>query len=243
MLTPFLCCVLLCACCACIEMRDELDIACLCALSLRHQHATHKRSCICEHAVLRQSCIPDSSAPAPRCACSSCCCPCADPSIPQTWEHGDLKEVGSQACSLSTGQCLRIGIARALYTRAQIIFLDDPFASLDATTASYLMSFLTNYICHVEQRLVILTTHSVHLLSNCLIIVLANGQEINRGVFAHLSANCSAFQGLMAKVKVIAGVREETAIVEQTAGEGQEEDGMEAKQTGKRCRCLLYDVM
>jgi ABC-type multidrug transport system fused ATPase/permease subunit len=45
---------------------------------------------------------------------------------------GDLTEVGAQGISLSGGQKWRLTMARALYSRAGILILDDVFSALDA---------------------------------------------------------------------------------------------------------------
>ncbi|PBP23976.1 P-loop containing nucleoside triphosphate hydrolase protein, partial [Diplocarpon rosae] len=48
------------------------------------------------------------------------------------FDDGDLTEVGAQGISLSGGQKWRLTLARALYSRAGILVLDDVFSALDA---------------------------------------------------------------------------------------------------------------
>ena len=48
------------------------------------------------------------------------------------FEDGDLTEVGAQGISLSGGQRWRVTLARAFYSRAGILILDDVFSALDA---------------------------------------------------------------------------------------------------------------
>lgn len=46
--------------------------------------------------------------------------------------HGDQKRLGGTGAALSGGQKSRVALARAVYSRSDIIILDDPLAALDA---------------------------------------------------------------------------------------------------------------
>lgn len=50
--------------------------------------------------------------------------------------HGDETEVGENGTALSGGQKSRVALARALYSKAPLLLLDDIFSALDAKTAS-----------------------------------------------------------------------------------------------------------
>ncbi|KAJ3114501.1 hypothetical protein HDU96_002015 [Phlyctochytrium bullatum] len=54
-------------------------------------------------------------------------------------EGGDLTEVGEKGINLSGGQKQRIALARACYSRAKVVLLDDPLSAVDAPTAKQLM--------------------------------------------------------------------------------------------------------
>ena len=47
-------------------------------------------------------------------------------------EFGDLTEIGEQGINLSGGQKQRLSIARALYSNADVYFMDDALSALDA---------------------------------------------------------------------------------------------------------------
>ena len=47
-------------------------------------------------------------------------------------EGGDLTEIGERGINLSGGQKARVSIARAVYTNADIVLMDDPLSTLDA---------------------------------------------------------------------------------------------------------------
>jgi ABC-type multidrug transport system fused ATPase/permease subunit len=49
----------------------------------------------------------------------------------ELFEAGDKTEVGEKGLTLSGGQKARITLARAIYSRAQIILLDDVLAALE----------------------------------------------------------------------------------------------------------------
>jgi ATP-binding cassette subfamily C (CFTR/MRP) protein 1 len=52
---------------------------------------------------------------------------------------GDSTVVGNEGSSLSGGQKKRIALARAIYTRAPIVILDDPFNGLDGRTETAIL--------------------------------------------------------------------------------------------------------
>lgn len=51
------------------------------------------------------------------------------------FKHGDLSAVGENGIGLSGGQKARVALARAVYSSARILLLDDPLSALDFNTA------------------------------------------------------------------------------------------------------------
>ena len=47
---------------------------------------------------------------------------------------GDLTEIGEKGINLSGGQKARLSLARAVYKRPDVIFMDDPISALDTQT-------------------------------------------------------------------------------------------------------------
>ncbi|CCA72145.1 related to multidrug resistance protein [Serendipita indica DSM 11827] len=75
---------------------------------------------------------------------------------------GDMTEIGEKGVSLSGGQRARIALARAIYSPARTILLDDPLAAVDMHTARHLTQhcFASSLM---QGRTVILVTHHVSL--------------------------------------------------------------------------------
>ncbi|KAL4891206.1 P-loop containing nucleoside triphosphate hydrolase protein [Aspergillus ambiguus] len=75
---------------------------------------------------------------------------------------GELTDIGSNGINLSGGQRWRISFARALYSRAGILIMDDIFSALDAETGRHLYEHaLTGELGKGRTR--ILVTHHVGL--------------------------------------------------------------------------------
>lgn len=55
---------------------------------------------------------------------------CLEPDL-ALFQAGDNTEVGERGLTLSGGQKARIALARAVYSQAEIILLDDPLAALE----------------------------------------------------------------------------------------------------------------
>ncbi|KAJ7638358.1 multidrug resistance-associated ABC transporter [Roridomyces roridus] len=91
-------------------------------------------------------------------------------------EDGDQSLVGERGLTLSGGQRARVSLARAIYSRASILLLDDVLSAVDAHTAHHLYhSCLKGEL--VKGRTVILVSHHVQLCASGAnyIVALNNG--------------------------------------------------------------------
>lgn len=86
------------------------------------------------------------------------------------FEEGDLKDVGENGSALSGGQRQRIALARALYSNANTVILDDVLSALDSTTAT---SIVDNCILGplMKDRTLILVTDNAKCLEKAHLIV------------------------------------------------------------------------
>ncbi|KAJ7769135.1 hypothetical protein DFH07DRAFT_1058209 [Mycena maculata] len=78
------------------------------------------------------------------------------------FQAGDQTEVGEKGLTLSGGQKARLTLARAIYSKASILLLDDVLAALDVHTAQWIVEKCLGGDL-VQGRTVILVTHNVAL--------------------------------------------------------------------------------
>lgn len=106
--------------------------------------------------------------------------------------EGDSTVVGSKGVKMSGGQKQRISLARALYSRAKLVILDDVLAGLDSVTEELVFKrvFGRDGLLHGLGATVVLATHSVkHLPQADLILVLEqDGTLVQHGSFSELNA-------------------------------------------------------
>ncbi|KAI9014437.1 P-loop containing nucleoside triphosphate hydrolase protein [Phycomyces nitens] len=80
-------------------------------------------------------------------------------------EDGDMTEIGEKGITLSGGQKARVSLARAVYSRAKNVFMDDVLSAVDAHTAKHLYeNCLIGPLMNSRTR--ILVTHHVKLCLN-----------------------------------------------------------------------------
>lgn len=77
-------------------------------------------------------------------------------------EDGDQTEIGEKGVNLSGGQKARVSLARAVYSRASYLFLDDVLSAVDAHTAAHLFDKCLRGPL-LEGRTIVLVSHHVQL--------------------------------------------------------------------------------
>lgn len=94
-------------------------------------------------------------------------------------EDSDESEIGERGVNLSGGQKARVSLARAVYSRASILFLDDVLSAVDAHTAHHIyFECLKGDL--MRGRTVILVSHHVQLCAPgaSYIVALENGRVL-----------------------------------------------------------------
>ncbi|KAG0285970.1 hypothetical protein BGZ96_009863 [Linnemannia gamsii] len=96
-------------------------------------------------------------------------------------ESGDMTEIGEQGITLSGGQKQRVSLARAIYSDASVLLLDDCLSAVDTHTGKHLFQTLTGPL--VEGRSILMATHQVQLTVNSadLVVVLEKGLVVGAG--------------------------------------------------------------
>eukprot|EP00897_Mesotaenium_endlicherianum_P011044 jgi/Mesen1/9969/ME000072S09378 len=82
---------------------------------------------------------------------------------------GHHTEIGERGVNLSGGQKARISLARACYSTAAIVLLDDPLAAVDVPTGKHLMEHVLAGV--LRDRATLLVTHNRRSLDYCSRIV------------------------------------------------------------------------
>jgi ABC-type multidrug transport system fused ATPase/permease subunit len=78
------------------------------------------------------------------------------------FKHGDLSNIGENGIGLSGGQKARVALARAVYSKAKVLLLDDPLSALDHQTADFIVHKLLASSL-VDGRVIVLVTHRTEL--------------------------------------------------------------------------------
>ncbi|KAL2539145.1 ABC transporter C family member 8 [Abeliophyllum distichum] len=113
-----------------------------------------------------------------------------------SFDYGDLTEIGQRGLNMSGGQKQRIQLARAVYNDADIYLLDDPFSAVDAHTAVTL--FNECVMTTLKKKTVVLVTHQIEFLTEVdNILVMEDGQVIQSGSYKELLMAGSTFEKLV----------------------------------------------
>ncbi|KAF9914536.1 hypothetical protein BX616_008097 [Lobosporangium transversale] len=97
-------------------------------------------------------------------------------------EHGDQTEIGERGITLSGGQKQRIALARAIYSTAGHILLDDCLSAVDAHTAKWLFAkCLMGPLMQGRTRILVTHAVSLTLRGAAHVVVLKNGVVVANG--------------------------------------------------------------
>jgi ATP-binding cassette subfamily C (CFTR/MRP) protein 1 len=115
----------------------------------------------------------------------------------EAFPFGDMTELGERGINLSGGQRQRLDLARAIYSDAGLVLMDDPLSAVDASVGRHIMD---NAICGLlKDRCRIIATHQLHILHRCdRVIYLDGGRIIADGTFVDLMVHSLPFQKIMA---------------------------------------------
>jgi ATP-binding cassette subfamily C (CFTR/MRP) protein 1 len=114
--------------------------------------------------------------------------------------EGDETVVGSRGITLSGGQKQRLALARALYAKEEIVFLDDIFSGLDADTEEHIFGklFTGNGLFRQLRTTVVLVTHAVHRLpyADYVLALGPDGRAAEQGTYESLVTSGGYIQQL-----------------------------------------------
>ncbi|KAF9183628.1 hypothetical protein BGZ51_003895 [Haplosporangium sp. Z 767] len=100
---------------------------------------------------------------------------------------GDDTEIGERGINLSQGQRQRVSLARAVYSNADIMLLDDPLSGMDAQIGKHIFQeCIKGYLAN---KTVIYVTNQLQHLQDCdHVIVMKSGSVEAQGTFKELMA-------------------------------------------------------
>ena len=100
-------------------------------------------------------------------------------------DDGIMTNVGERGIKLSGGQIQRIGVARSLYKKPEILFFDESTSSLDVKTEEDMMKSVNELLKNITK---IIISHRIVTLKNCdVIYYLKNGTIYDFGDYLKMS--------------------------------------------------------
>lgn len=109
---------------------------------------------------------------------------------------GDLTEIGERGITLSGGQKARINLARAVYSRPEIILLDDVLSAVDSKVGKKIMDECILGVLQGSTR--VLATHQLSLIGSADKVYLLNGDgTVSVGTLESLLDSTPGFKTLM----------------------------------------------
>jgi ABC-type multidrug transport system ATPase subunit len=111
--------------------------------------------------------------------------------------NGEDTEIGEKGITLSGGQKARVSLARAVYSGAPVVLLDDPLSAVDAHVGKRILEE-----CLLDGPLKgttrVLVTHQLGVLDKVdEVWVMEEGKIIERGAYRHLMSESIVFKRLM----------------------------------------------
>lgn len=111
--------------------------------------------------------------------------------------NGIETKIGERGVNISGGQQARVALARAAYSDADILLLDDPLSAVDAHVDRYLFEELIGPSGLLKDKTRVLVTHAIHHLHQVdHIVVLSDGKIAQQGTYPELMGEEGIFRTL-----------------------------------------------
>ncbi|KAI8610797.1 P-loop containing nucleoside triphosphate hydrolase protein [Chytriomyces sp. MP71] len=111
-------------------------------------------------------------------------------------QDGDHTSIGERGINLSGGQKQRVNLARLMYSKSDIVFLDDPLSAVDAHVGRHLFDNCIQGSLKSRTRL--LVTHQLHYLPECdYILFMQDGVIAEQGTYSELISAGGSFAAMI----------------------------------------------
>ncbi|XP_037710283.1 ATP-binding cassette sub-family C member Sur [Drosophila subpulchrella] len=101
--------------------------------------------------------------------------------------RGDFTTIGERGINISGGQRQRIAIARAIYSSANVVIMDDPLASLDNEVGEHIFQHCIRQMLEKSNRTFILVTQQLHRIREAeYLIAIKDGRVEACGSYAEI---------------------------------------------------------
>ncbi|KAJ2073371.1 ATP-binding cassette glutathione S-conjugate transporter ycf1, partial [Coemansia sp. RSA 455] len=85
----------------------------------------------------------------------------------EVWPHSDLTVIGENGINISGGQRAHLALARTVYSKADIYFLDDPLSAVDAIVKRHILDNVILSTGLLGDKLRFVTTNADNILPLC----------------------------------------------------------------------------
>lgn len=113
----------------------------------------------------------------------------------ENMEQGVDTLVGNHGIRLSGGQQARVALARALYTKAPLIVLDDPFSAVDKKSEKQIFHNLKE---HYQDSIILIFSHRLMMFDECTKVVVFD-EMIKVGTHEEMLSESSLYRSLYEK--------------------------------------------
>ncbi|KAJ2093552.1 ATP-binding cassette glutathione S-conjugate transporter ycf1, partial [Coemansia sp. S142-1] len=83
------------------------------------------------------------------------------------WPNSDMTVIGENGMNISGGQRARLALARTVYSKADIYFLDDPLSAVDAIVKRHILDNIILSTGLLGDKLRFVTTNADNILPLC----------------------------------------------------------------------------
>ncbi|KAJ3007270.1 UNVERIFIED_CONTAM: Multidrug resistance-associated protein 4 [Siphonaria sp. JEL0065] len=119
----------------------------------------------------------------------------------EIFQNGEMTVIGERGVTLSGGQRARLALARAVYSDADVLLMDDPLSAVDTKVGRHLFEECING--YLKDKTRILVTHQLQFARHCdTVVVLENGRIAAKGSYLEvLEAKGSVFAAAMKEME------------------------------------------